>query len=133
MRILILSVTLFATFFTTSSSFAAASGTLTCHFEFMTKSSPGSFVTTPPFSFNVKNNYFNDFSFSGLQNKLYVAYYPGLTARGDLRIFIINLKYAGANAGADVPAINGGEYIFKISQDQSDLIGAFLNCTAELK
>ncbi len=117
----------------TSASMAASSGSMNCFFELVTKSSPFTTIKKESFQFNVMDNYFNDFSFPELQNKLYVAYYPGLVAKDDLRVFVINLKYAGANAGADVPVINGGHYVFKISQDQSDLIGAFMNCTAEVK
>ncbi len=125
--------TALAALFIATESFAASSGTLTCHFEFMTTAAPGTFIKTPPFTFDVMDNYFNHFSFPELQNKLHIAYYPGLVAKDDLRMFVINLKYASANSGADVPAVDGGSYVFKISQDASDLIGAFMNCTSELK
>src|SRR5690606_6370031 len=91
-----------------SISMAASSGKMNCFFELVTKNSPFTTVKKESFHFNVMDNYFNDFSFPELQNKLYIAYYPGLVAKDDLRVFVVNLKYAGANAGADVPVINGG-------------------------
>lgn len=108
-------------------------GTLTCYFEVFSKKAFPKVEKTPPFSFNIKTQFSEAFQAKSLENRLIIAYYPGFAKPGDVNQFILNMKYNGANAGADVPAVHGWDYVFKISRDDSDLIGAFLHCNADLK
>ncbi|NUM88011.1 MAG: hypothetical protein HUU37_02300 [Bdellovibrionales bacterium] len=108
-------------------------GTLTCQFEVMSKKTFPKMEKLPPFSFDMTKQFSEAFQASSLENRLIIAYYPGFARPGDVNLFVLNMKYNGANAGADVPAVGGGTYTFKISRDDSDLIGAFLNCRADLR
>ena len=115
-----------------SSAMAFKNGQVTCQFEVIAKDTFPAVEKLAPFTFNVQDPFSDAFQATRLKNRLLVAYYPGFAGPGDVNQLIIVLKYDGANAGADVPALADGQYTFKISRDDSDLVGAFLNCRATL-
>lgn len=116
--------------FAGSSSHAFRSGTLTCFFEIRATDKPNTTRTSESFTFDITQFYGNAFSFPFLSNRILLAYYPGFEKPGDVTFFSFILKYDGANAGSDVPAVNGATYYTNISKDGTDLIGAFMKCQA---
>ncbi|MCC7403044.1 MAG: hypothetical protein IT288_01480 [Bdellovibrionales bacterium] len=112
---------------------AFKSGQVTCFWEVVAKDTFPAVEKLAPFTFDLTEPFTDAFQATHLKNRLLVAYYPGLAGPGDVNQLIVNLKYDGANAGADVPALADGTYTFKISRDDSDLVGAFLNCHSTAK
>lgn len=107
-------------------------GTLTCQFEVIAKKNFPTVEKLAPFTIKISEPFSDAFQAPSLNNRLLLAYSPGYAAPRDVNLFNVTLKYDGANAGADVPAVANGEYTFKISRDDSDLVGAFLVCKAAL-
>ncbi len=108
-------------------------GKFTCQFEVVSKKNFPKVEKLPPFTFNAMEAFSEAYQAKSLENRLIIAYYPGFAKPGDLSLHVMDMKYNGANAGADVPAVADGNFTFKISRDDSDLVGAFLNCRSELR
>lgn len=108
-------------------------GTFTCFFEVLSKKTWPKVEKLPPFTFDAMAFFSEAFQSPSLENRLIVAYYPGFSKPKELYQFALDLKYNGANSGADTIAVNGYTYTIKVGRDDSDLIGGFLHCKADLR
>lgn len=114
-----------------SNASAYSRGKLNCRFEIVSKKNFPAVTRLPAFEFDVMKTHEDSFEADVLENPLRFRYTPGLTGLNDVRVFVIDLAYNMANGGADVPAAPNAGYVFKIGRQDSDLVGAFLNCTAK--
>lgn len=114
-----------------TNAFAYKSGSLTCHFEILSKQSFPKFEKLPEFKINAFQSYFEAVKVKSLPNNILVSYSPGIDANKDL-ILSMDVKYDGAEGGSDVPAVNNQNYTFYVSKDFSELVGAYLKCRTDL-
>ncbi|MBK9321479.1 MAG: hypothetical protein IPM97_00730 [Bdellovibrionaceae bacterium] len=125
-RFLILIFTSFAA----HSASAYSSGRLNCYFEMFSKNNWPKMEKTPTFDINIMEAYEQSIESKWLGNKIRLLYVPGIVATKDVQVAVVTMTYAGADAGADVSLKPDGTYVFKIGRQDSDLVGAFLNCRA---
>lgn len=111
--------------------FAYSSGTLVCQFEIVTKSNFGNTIRPPAFQFDVMKGHEGSFEYEGVENPIRFAYFPDMATQKTIKGFVIHMTYNYANAGAEFPAFPNASYVVKIGRQDSDLVGAFLTCTAK--
>lgn len=125
-------ITLAVLSFLVSANAAAYSrGTLVCYFDLVSTKNPAQVVRTPAFEFDIMEVRQDSFEYDALTSPIRFRYTPGLVSKNNVGVFVIDMTYRMANAGVDVPAMANGTYVVKIGRQDSDLIGAFLSCTAK--
>jgi len=117
--------------FLTQNAFAYSSGKMSCFFELYSKKNWPKVEKTPVFEINVMQMLETSIESKWLENMIRLRYVPGKTAVNDVQVAAVTMTYAGADAGADVSLKPEGTYVFKIGRQDSDLVGAFMNCKVQ--
>lgn len=114
-----------------SQGFGYSGGKMTCFFELFSKKNWPKVEKTTPFEIDIAAGYENSVESRFLDNKIRLRYVPGIVATGDVRYVSVTMTYAGADSGADAPLVENGQYMFNIGRQDSDLVGAFMNCQVQ--
>lgn len=122
---------LISSVFLCSQAFGYSGGKMTCFFELFSKKNWPKVEKTTTFEVNIAQGYEDSIESRFLENKIRLRYVPGIVAAGDVRYVSITMTYAGADSGADAPLVENGQYMFNIGRQDSDLVGAFLNCKVQ--
>lgn len=111
--------------------FAYSSGKMKCFFEVYSKKTWPKQEKTDFFDIDVMQTYESSVELESLDNKIRFRYVPGTVASNNVKFAAVTMMYSGADAGADVPLVPDGEYVFKIGRQDSDLVGGFMNCKVQ--
>ncbi|NUN05982.1 MAG: hypothetical protein HUU57_09485 [Bdellovibrio sp.] len=107
------------------------SGTMECYFEIASKKQPGRYEIIKIQPFSVMNAYQDAFQSPLLENRILFSYTPGHVTQSEISHVVINMTYNSANSGVELPIITKQKFVTAIGRQDSDLIGAFLNCTIQ--
>ena len=118
-------------FFGAGQAYAYSSGKMKCNFEIYSKKTWPKLEKTEAFEIDVMEVYESSVELESLDNKIRFRYVPGMIAPKNVKFADVTMLYAGSDAGAEVPLMPDGEYVFKIGRQDSDLIGGFMNCKVQ--